>query len=570
MINEIDRFKKEKGRDYDVLKDRGLDLDTMSSEKISKEKEKEKEKEPASGESKDNELDLEKIEKEKIASGVPRYYFNMSSEFEFTAGGGERIVPAKRVTQKGEEQFIRYSSPSEKVKTTPMAVANPKAEYNTTPMGYYGYPLTRDFIEAFKKQRLPYMQGSTLLTIVEAIDPDGLMFLDDIEATKTYIKLKNDAVTVKRTSGDKIRAPNAFTKSLLNRKPPVTWVYDPGDGTIYSSEPCQVVFLTSKAFRVVDKLSAKAVFESLTGGEERYRDKISSDKIDPRIAYTLKNTTDPNAIAKLTQHPHPAVRTKAAFHPLAPKEYFSKEVDSIFTKLREILSNKEYSKFEGVAGDLGGSLRSSPGQDRTDVYDSLLELLDEMTPDAKGNVYVHYGLDAILEGIMPGTSVSKSESLAIRMIEDLSSNRIMTPGLETSGIVDAAISRIAKASLNNEKVLDKYFERITGKKNVQYTFEVFFKIVMEGPSKISKLKALKAFAATKSLPSLNNIGSRLYMTFAEIAADIFAKPSPKEYDALIDTAKVILDSDKVSTTMFELANKVLLKDKENKSGTRNA
>ena len=171
---------------------------------------------------------------------------------------------------------------------------------------------------------------------------------------------------------------------------------------------------------------------------------------------------------------------------------------------------------------------------------------------------------------MPGTSVSKSESLAIRMIEDLSSNRIMTPGLETSGIVDAAISRIAKASLNNEKVLDKYFERITGKKNVQYTFEVFFKIVMEGPSKISKLKALKAFAATKSLPSLNNIGSRLYMTFAEIAADIFTKPSPKEYDALIDTAKVILDSDKVSTTMFELANKVLLKDKENKSGTQNA
>lgn len=539
MINEIDRFKKEKGRDYDVLKDR--------------------------------DLDLEKMAKEEISPGVPRYYFNMANDFIFTS--------------KGEKGGSRLKGGA---KTTPMASANPKAEYNTTPMGYYGYPLTVDFIQEFKEQRLPYMQGSDWLTIVEATSANGLLYLSEIIGRHLYVDRRKYAEQHLINNGQRNKLANAFATALLDpnkmiksiknkrelseeeEEHPFTWVYDPGTSTIHRSEPTQVVFLTPSAFKVVDRFPAKAVFESLTGGEERYKDQISSDKIDPRIAYTLKNTTDPNAIAKLTQHPHPAVRTKAAFHPLAPKEYFSKEIDSIFTKLREILSNKEYSKFEGVAGDLGGSLRSSPGQDRTDVYDSLLELIDEMTPDAKGNVYVHYGLDAILEGIIPGTSVSKNESLAIRMIEDLSSNRIIIPGLETSGIVDAAISRIAKASLNNEKVLDKYFERITGKKNVQYTFEVFFKIVMEGPSKISKLKALKAFAATKSLPSLNNIGSRLYMTFAEIAADIFTKPSPKEYDALIDTAKVILDSDKVSETMFSTANKILLKDKENKSGSQNA
>lgn len=553
MINEIDRFKKEKGRDYDVLKDRGLDLDAMSSEKISKEKEKEKE--PASGESKDNELDLKKIEKEKIDSGAPRYYFNMSSEFELTAGGGERIAPAKRVTQKGKEQFTRYSSPSEKVKITPMAVANPKAEYDTTPMGYYGYPLTRDFIEAFKKQRLPYMQGSTLLTIVEAIDPDGLMLLDDIEATRAYIKLKNDAFTVTHTSGDKIRAPNAFAKSLLNRNPSVTWVYDPGDGTIYRSEPCQVVFLTSKAFRVVDKLSAKAVFESLTGGEEKYRTEEDPNTIDPKILMTLKHTKDPAVVVKLAKHPQEKVRELAMFHPLAPKELFNKEIDRTFVKLKTSISPENIlsGEFESAATKLGMTLRGVSGGDRTIVYNKLVELMDEIPSETRSNVELLYGLDAILEGL----SKSGDESLSMRMMEDLAANRIIFPvGYQSASILDGAISRIAKENIDNEKLISKYLELVTGKQNSTATFLVFLDIMDYAEKDTEALKAVKAVASSKSIPPSGKVVTRVY----EIIEGI-SKKRPQRgtegYNVFLDTLEAIITSKNVNRQTFSLAKIVI-------------
>ena len=49
MLNERDRFSKEKGRDFDVLKDRGIDINKMA--------------------------------KQELAPGVPLYYFNMSNDF---------------------------------------------------------------------------------------------------------------------------------------------------------------------------------------------------------------------------------------------------------------------------------------------------------------------------------------------------------------------------------------------------------------------------------------------------------------------------------------------------------
>ncbi len=523
MLNEKDKFSKVKGRDYDVLKDRGLDLETMA--------------------------------KEEISPGVPRYYFNMSSEFEFTAGAGERIVPAKRVTQKGEEQFIRYSSPGEKVKTTPMAVANPKAGYNTTPMGYYGYPLTRDFIEAFKKQRLPYMQGSTLLTIVEAINPDGLMLLDDVEATRTYIKLKNDAFTVERTSGDKIRAPNAFAKSLLDRKPPVTWVYDPGDGTIHRSEPCQVVFLTSKAFRVVDKLSAKAVFESLTGGEEKYRTEEDPNTIDPMILMTLKHTKDPAVVAKLVRHPHQEVRELAIFHPLAPKELFNKEIDRTFAKLKISISPENIlsGKFESIATNLGMTLRGVSGGDRTIVYDKLVELMDEIPSETRSNVELLYGLDAILEGL----SKSGDESFSMRMMEDLAANRIIFPGgYQSISVLDGAISRIAKENMSNEKFISRYLELVTGKQNTTATFLVFLDIMDYAETDIEALKAIKAVASSKSIPPSGKVVTRIY----EIIEGISKKRPQRgteEYNVFLDTLEAIITSKNVNRQTFNLAKIVI-------------
>ena len=272
MLNELDRFSKEKGRDYS-LEDAGIDLRELS--------------------------------KMKLEGGVPKYYFNMSDDFKLSIGKG-----------------------NETVTTTSMAKKNPKAEYNTTPMGYYGYPLDKKHLDLFVEKKLPYLQTSDWLTIVEA-KPGALMNLRKDSAAIAYNSIKKELGlyttnipghkkepsknAVKRVSN----APILLTKELIKKG--FEWVYDPGRRLIYKTEPCQVVFLTPHSYDVVTKIPAKLAFESLTDNSQAYYAEpvggvsigsISSVAVERQRGLDRKaaSTEDPRVISQLLKHPHRQVR----------------------------------------------------------------------------------------------------------------------------------------------------------------------------------------------------------------------------------------------------------------------
>jgi hypothetical protein len=476
MLNELDRFSKEKGRDYDALKDRGIDFEKMVGE--------------------------------EIASGLPRYYFNMSNDFILSAGKGVNV------------------------KVAPMAVANPNAQYNTTPMGYYGYPFTTEFIELFKKQKLPYMQGSTLLTIVEVIDPAGVMFLKDSEKIKAYEKMKKQAMKVQSTT-KKIKMPNAFAKSLLNKKQPITWVYDPGGGIIHKSEPNQVVFLTSEAFKVVDKFDAKSVFESLTGGGTQYKGRNGPTESELKIINTLKHTTDPAVVAKLAKHPHEEIRKLAVLHPLAPKELFNNEIDKIFSRLKELIvpNGFKLENFAGVAFQFSEILHKHPNFNGMGIYERLVQLVNDIPTELKFNSNILRGVDVIIGSL----SKSKDDSLIIRMMEDLTKEESTVTSSKQAHATfagDTGITKIAKQNFDNKKILLKYFELMANKPISIYTLDFHFEILARQIDDMIRLKAAKTIVTTEATIDYSKI-KILYSFFEDMATKILPTDTEK-YEMLID------------------------------------
>ena len=112
--------------------------------------------------------------------------------------GVEFVHPLKgRLDILAEERLIVSASPEDKsiplyflpdVKSIPRYYffmhefpkvgLNPKAQYNTTPLGVYAYPLTADYLQLLRSQRLPYVGDSQYMTILEATEPEKVLVID--------------------------------------------------------------------------------------------------------------------------------------------------------------------------------------------------------------------------------------------------------------------------------------------------------------------------------------------------------------------------------------------------------
>ena len=109
---------------------------------------------------------------------------------------------------------------------------NPRAEYGTTPLGVYAYPLTPQYLALLLSRGLPYAEDAEHVTLVEAVKPDRLLYLG-----------------LRRLGG---------CTSPLDRPQRSTWVFaDSGTPLCRTpapersrNEPAQAVFLVPSAYRV--------------------------------------------------------------------------------------------------------------------------------------------------------------------------------------------------------------------------------------------------------------------------------------------------------------------------------
>jgi hypothetical protein len=151
---------------------------------------------------------------ERLPSGAPRYYFSMHD-----------------VDRLG---------------------VNPNAEYETTPLGVYTYPLTTGYLGKLMGGTLPYAKDSKYVTFLEAVQPEKMLYLGDPVSQEEY-----DLVQAASLSSLFQRADKALLASLLSkrlRELGYTSVSDPGTGGIHPSEPDQAVFLTPRAYRILDRV----------------------------------------------------------------------------------------------------------------------------------------------------------------------------------------------------------------------------------------------------------------------------------------------------------------------------
>ena len=287
MLNELDRYEKETGKKWDA------------SEEL---------------------VDLEKMSTEEIAPGVPRYYFNMSSDV-YTPGSS----------------------------FTPMATPSPRARYKTTPYGYYTYPLDAAYLRKLKNRSLPYLDDSKWVTVIEATDAAGLMFTKN--KMGTYRQARRDAFKKHGLtyggSDDSGAIPRdviaTFTKLLIGKG--FTWVYDPGDGIIHEAEPAQAVFLKTSAFRVVDRFQKKDIVADAVSSED---DWIYLDVLDGtdepydsvgRLVKSIPAITDVQRLKQLSKHTNITVKYAVATNPHTPVELFE-EICTKFESIRYQLSTE--------------------------------------------------------------------------------------------------------------------------------------------------------------------------------------------------------------------------------------
>ena len=360
MLNERDRFSKEKGRDFDTLKDRGIDINKMA--------------------------------KQELAPGVPLYYFNMSNDF----------VPIRN---------------KRKEKITPMAKGTAHTIYASTPVGYYVYPLTPELLTQFKTNKLPLETGSQWITIIKALSTENMLNVGKPRDRQRYenlysnFRLRDDIIPGSGIGGTPVARPmtlalqgkktysQSFKKVDYTKQKRIDWVYDPGEGVIYEVEPTQAVFLTTKAFEVVDKFHAKEVFASVSGTGVRYRSKVHSDVDDEKEQdygtedskrYTdflelARTTTDPGKAKALLNHPHHLVRKAAERNPLNAGE-LKKRQPAGFAKISnlfEAIVSSDASSFDEFRNsfDSKDSIKEVDSMSRsavdtdiiTTIYNSALE-----------------------------------------------------------------------------------------------------------------------------------------------------------------------------------------------------
>jgi len=285
MMNELDRYEKESGKKWDASKEL---------------------------------VDLEKMSTEEIAAGVPRYYFNMSSD-----------------VHTPEASF------------TPMATPSPKARYKTTPYGYYVYPLNTVYLKKLKNGSLPYLDDSKWVTVIEATDAAGLMFMKG--KMGTYMQARRDAFKKhgltyggSDESGEIPRAViTTFTKLLIGEG--FTWVYDDGAGIIHEAEPAQAVFLKTAAFKVIDRFRKKDIVQNISNEDWEYMGILDGED-EPwdstgRLVKTIPAITDVQRLKQLSKHTNITVKYAVATNPHTPVELFE-EILSKFESIRYQLSTE--------------------------------------------------------------------------------------------------------------------------------------------------------------------------------------------------------------------------------------
>lgn len=370
MLSELDKFSKVKGRDYNIVKDKGLNLEEMA--------------------------------KEEIAPGIPKYYFNMSNDFKKSYGKSK-------------------NSESNKINTTPMASINVRAYYDTTPLGYYAYPLNTRYLNKFKESKLPYLQSADWLTIVEATPtrPDAVLYLGDEADKNNYLELKselqfnekygpnkdmddddlditnnNETEFLKKSGISTALSTSLLGKDFINRK--IELVYDPGSASIHENEPEQAVFLTSRAFKAVDRYSVKDMIESL--GIEKDQRMLKDDE---RLKFKslikkVKTTENPKEFNAMLRHPSSLVQQAALLNPLHPDFEKNESKDKIrASAIRgiDIVANAPES--------LGDFEDSATGAERQSVKDIFGFLRETESHKAIGDIY--YKLIEILQTIEGST-----------------------------------------------------------------------------------------------------------------------------------------------------------------------
>ena len=285
MLNELDRYEKETGKKWDASKEL---------------------------------IDLEKMSTEEIATDVPRYYFNMSSD-----------------VHEPEASF------------TPMATPSPKARYKTTPYGYYVYPLNTAYLKKLKNGSLPYLDDSKWVTVIEATDATGLMFTKDKDETYKQarrVAFKKHGLTY-GGSDDSGPIPKGvittFTKLLMDEG--FTWVYDPGYGIIHESEPAQAVFLKTSAFKVIDRFRKKDIVQNLSNEDWEYMGILDGED-NPwdgvgRLVKSIPGITDVQRLKQLSKHTNITVKYAVATNPHTPVELFE-EICTKFESIRYQLSTE--------------------------------------------------------------------------------------------------------------------------------------------------------------------------------------------------------------------------------------
>lgn len=169
----------------------------------------------------------------------------------------------------------------------PKVGLNPNADYESTPLGVYAYPLTRAYFQKLVNDKLPYVSRAAYTTVLEATQPESMYLFennsrimrnllerlagrtltkDEARAfVKTLSPLETEQVDVRgferyetlnlmRDKYIAIKALRGTTAQFASRllKEGVTSVVDMGTETIHVNEPHQAVFLSPRAFRVVD------------------------------------------------------------------------------------------------------------------------------------------------------------------------------------------------------------------------------------------------------------------------------------------------------------------------------
>ena len=326
MLNELDRYEKKKGEKWDASKEM---------------------------------VNLEKMSKEEISAGVPRYYFNMSNDVE---------EPAATFT--------------------PMAIPSPKAKYKTTPYGYYGYPLNPEYFQRLKDGSLPYLDDSKWVTIVEATDEAGLMPI--VGKMGTYMQARRDAFKkhglIYGDSEDSQAIPKGvittFTKELLDKG--YSWVYDPGESIIHSAEPAQVVFLKTSAFKVIDRFQKKDIIANTSVNDWYYLDVLNgedfpSDRIS-RLITTIPGIKDVNRLKQLSKHSSIAIKYAVAVNKNTPLALFE-EICAANEGVRNQLAI-EFNPYNEAHSNALRMFKSGPAG-----VEKIKKLLKY--PDFSDNVVIH-------------------------------------------------------------------------------------------------------------------------------------------------------------------------------------